>query len=126
MKNKTPLAMIELTVMLLVLALAAALCLRAFAWADRRSEENSCRDTAVVELQSAAECLRHCGGDFEAAVSLYGGAWDGSCWRIDCGAFEIRAIPRASGQQYLGSAVLEAEYQGRVLASLQVCWQEVA
>ena len=37
MKGKTPLTLLELTVMLLVFALAAALCLQAFVWADRSS-----------------------------------------------------------------------------------------
>ena len=52
MTNKAPLALIEQTVMLLIFSVAAALCLQAFAWANRISCENAARDEAVLQAQN--------------------------------------------------------------------------
>ena len=54
MRSKAPLAMIEQTVMVLVFALAAALCLQVFVWCDRQSRDSAARDQAVLCAQSAA------------------------------------------------------------------------
>lgn len=52
MKSKAPLALMEQMVMLLVFALAAALCLQAFVQSDRLSRESEARDHAAVLCQS--------------------------------------------------------------------------
>ena len=67
MKNKAPLALMELTIMLAVFALAAALCLQAFSTAERISRESETLDRAVLLAQNAAEELKSGG---EAAMSL--------------------------------------------------------
>lgn len=126
MRSKAPLALIELTVMLLVLALAAGVCLQAFQWADSRSLETRQKDTALVQLQSAAEVLKQCGGNFEAAARSHGGTWDGQCWVINGEGMTLRATPRQAGQALLGSALLQAYSEDALLLELTVCWQEVA
>lgn len=126
MRSKAPLALIELTVMLLVLALAAGICLQAFHWADSRSLENRRKDEALLALQSAAEVLKHCGGDFEAAAQSHGGSWDGQCWRLQQDGLTLEAMPRQTGNALLGSALLRAVDEKGVLVQLSVCWQEVA
>lgn len=62
MKSKAPLALMEQMVMLLVFALAAALCLQAFVKSDRISRQSEARDRAAVLCQSVAETIRHNGG----------------------------------------------------------------
>ena len=52
MKNKTSLAMMELLVMVLVFALAAALCLGIFAKTDKMSQQTELRDGAVLMAQN--------------------------------------------------------------------------
>ncbi len=69
MRSKAPLMMMEQMVMLLVFALAAALCLQAFVKSDEMSRRSEARDRAVVEVQNAAELIRYYGGD--AAHALY-------------------------------------------------------
>lgn len=125
MKSKAPLALIELSIMLLVLALASALCLRIFVWADTRSRENSVRDTALVQMQSAAETLKEA-GDCEEAAKRFGGTWDGITWQIPCEIYTIRVIPEATGQVHLCGATVEAVYRKQVIVSFSVYWQEVA
>ena len=72
MRSKAPLAMMEQMVMILVFALAAALCLQAFVKSDQMSRESENRDRAVAIAQNAAEAIRHTGGDFERAAALLG------------------------------------------------------
>lgn len=78
MRSKAPLILMEQMVMLLVFALAAALCLQAFVKSDALSSRSEARDRALLEAQNAAEAVRHCDGDFEAAAELLGAEiWDG-------------------------------------------------
>ena len=58
MRSKAPLAMMEQMVMLLVFALAAALCLQAFVKSDQMSKRMEAQDRAATLCQSAAEVIR--------------------------------------------------------------------
>jgi len=69
MRSKAPLALMEQLIMVLVFALAAALCLRAFVLADQMSERSAARDRAVMECQTAAEILKASGGDMGHAFA---------------------------------------------------------
>lgn len=78
MRSRAPLILMEQMVMLLVFALAAALCLQAFVKSDALSSRGEARDRAAVLCQNAAETLRACGGDFEeAARELGADTWSG-------------------------------------------------
>ncbi len=59
MRSKTPLALMEQAIMVLVFALAAALCLRVFVWSNETSKSVEARDCAAVEVQSAAEVIKN-------------------------------------------------------------------
>ena len=78
MRSKAPLALMERLIMVLVFALAAALCLQAFALADRMSERNAARDRAVMECQSAAEILKASNGDMAHALTEVANKMNGS------------------------------------------------
>ena len=69
MRSKAPLMMMEQMVMLLVFALAAALCLQAFVKSDGISRRSEARDRAVIAAQNAAEAIRYCGGDGAHALT---------------------------------------------------------
>ena len=135
MRSKAPLVLIEQAVMLLVFALAAALCLKAFVWADTQSVQCAARDRAMLAAQNAAETLKYCEGDFEQAARIGGGMCDNERWIIlydedwnvtgEEHAYSLHAIPVKSGLDLLGQAVVVV-YQGELeLAALEVCWQEV-
>ena len=76
MKSRAPLALMEQMVMLLVFALAAALCLQAFVRSDNISRQSEARDRAAMLVQSAAEAIQAYGGDacdaFAGAAELLG------------------------------------------------------
>ena len=85
MKSKAPLALMEQMVMLLVFALAAALCLQAFVKSDDISEQSRDKDRAVELAQSVAEIVKSCGGDLDAAAEKLGvtADSDGMAFMID-------------------------------------------
>lgn len=58
MRSKAPLALMEQLVMVLVFAVAGALCLRLFVTADKLSEKYADTDCAVIWAQTAAEILK--------------------------------------------------------------------
>ena len=58
MKSKASLFLMEKLVMVLVFALAAALCLQVFLRADQISRETARRDEAVILAQNGAELLK--------------------------------------------------------------------
>ena len=85
MKSRAPLALMEQMVMLLVFALAAALCLQAFVRSDNISRQSEARDRAAMLVQSAAEAIQSYGGDacdaFAGAAELLGGQYEqGLLW----------------------------------------------
>ena len=136
MRGKTSLVLMEQAIMLLILAVAAAVCIQAFVWSDNRSMENSSRDRALVELQSAADVLKAHKGDLAAAAETLGGSVESGQWTIfwnenweqthEAGIFQFYAVTQDSRTAYLGSAALEIRQEdGSVLANMQVCWQEV-
>jgi len=138
MKSKAPLALMEQLVMVLVFALAAALCLQAFILADQTSRRNAERSRALTEAQNAVEMLKSVHGDFEEAARLYGGTWNGLMWgwslngnwEIADGtvplAYHVLATPTDSGVPLLGTADIGVyTADGEQLCSLSAAWQEV-
>ena len=137
MKRNASLALIEQVIMLLILIVAAALCLRAFAWSDQQSLHYTDRDRAMVELQCAAEILKAHSGDFSAAAASYGGRATQTQWVLDfdenwnitatSGTYRICATAIACDVDYLGSATLTVQpVVGDIFAELTISWQEVA
>jgi hypothetical protein len=121
--------------MLLVFAIAAALCLRVFVWSGMRAEYVSQRDAALIKTQSAAEVLKNVKGDFGVASKRYGGNLDGDEWVIwydtdwnECaagGEYCLRAAIEGEDVPYLGKAKIELSMSnGDVLSELSTCWQE--
>lgn len=138
MKSKAPLALMEQLVMVLVFALAAAVCLQVFVVSDRMSRQSEARDRAVLAVQSAAETMKQVRGDGEQAARQLGGAWDGQVWDLayhedwtlaeDGGdaVYRVRVTTVDSGQPLLGMAEVTAEHQdGEVLFQVSAAWQEV-
>jgi len=136
MKNKAPLALMEQLIMILVFALASALCLRLFVYSDQVSVNGAARDQAAAVVQNAAEALKLSGGDMEAAAELLGGEAAEDGWRIGYDkqwketddkrpAFIVEAKPAEDGDPLLGSAEVSARTaDGRALFQVTVCWQE--
>lgn len=80
MRSKAPLALMEQLIMVLVFAVAGALCLRLFVSADKMSENSMALDSAVIQAQTAAEILKS--GAPEQNFEKYGAEYSDGGWRI--------------------------------------------
>ena len=112
MKHKASLVLMELLVMLLVFALAAAFCLQVFVKAKVISEETVRRDQAVVLARNGAELLKATGGDRSAAEAL------------SAEGYRITVLPQYSGQPGLARAEIQVTFEEKTLFSLETGWQE--
>ena len=141
MRRWNSLVLMEQLIMVLVFALAAALCLQAFTLANRISWDNAVRDQAILRAQTVAETIKSCQGDGARAAELAGGTWnpspqgtsDSGSWRIsydknwaetmgDAAYVAETTVRRQS--LYLGEAVvLVQDADGRTAAELTIRWQ---
>ncbi len=147
MRSKAPLALMEQAVMVLVFALAAALCLRVFVWCDRTSDRGIARDRAVIEAQNAAEIMKNEGSggkDMESVLDSVAeklGASDAAEGQEPCvlilydkdwnvagernAAYGLWAEPAESGEAGLAIAHICVRELGdaEALFELNVAWQ---
>lgn len=146
MKSKAPLLLMEQMVMLVVFALAAALCVQAFVRSDASSRRSEARDHAVVLCQNAAELIRHTGDVGDALAQLHGQVYERDgvyhayydqdmnyVWsQPDCGmeapqiAYRLEVTPVDTGVDGLGKARVEmtTTEDNSVVFALDVAWQE--
>ena len=111
MRSKATLYLMEQLVMVLVFALAAAVCLRLFVGAQNTAEETSRRDGAVIAAQNAAELLKS--GASVAQTEKSGGMYE----------LKIHVFP----EEYVGMEQVEITvfYEQTQLYSLNVGYREV-
>ena len=135
MKSRASLVLIEQVVMLMVFALAAALCLKAFVWADTESAAVLNRDKALQQAQSAAEIIKSSRGDMAVAAEIMGGSLSDEGWTINydenwqqtdaAGAFLLVVAPVEDSLRYMTAAEVGVYENETLLTSLRVAWQEV-
>ena len=113
MKNRTSLLLMEQLVMVLVFALAAAVCLLIFAQARNLSREAASTDEAVILAQNAAEVLKATGGDQKTAQALAEAPY-----RLDI-------LPEDSGIPGFAQAQILVYGEETLLFALRTGWQEV-
>lgn len=135
MRSKASLALAELLIMLLVFALAAALCLQAFAEADRISRETQLRTQAAWLARNAAETLKACGGDRKETAAALGGTGREEALLYDADSritpdgekavLALRILPLPPAQPGLEQAEISVWRKGedrQALFSLRVAW----
>ena len=132
MKNKAPLALMEQLIMLLVFALAAALCLQVFALSGSISRRCEAQAFAATAVQNVAETVKHNRGDLSAfagsdatqALIGYDVQWQETA--IENAEYLIFVVPEETNLTGLGKAAVTARTsEGEELFAVDVCWQEV-
>jgi hypothetical protein len=121
----------EQLVMVLVFALAAALCVQVFVLSDQISRRDQARDQAVVMAQNAAELLKDTRGDYGAVARTLGGTGDAQGlqvtytqdWAPGQGPYTLTAQPRESGVPGLGQAEIRVGSGEDDLVVLTAAWQ---
>lgn len=120
MRSKAPLALMELMIMLTVFALAAALCISVFLFADDLSAVSAERDGAAAVVQNTAELVKvNKGGE--------GAAYDENWQQTDeeNAAYRVIVSPIETDNELLGSAEVYAENaEGERIFGVTVSWQE--
>ena len=112
MKNKASLLLMEQLIMILVFALAAALCLQVFAKAGEISRETVHRDQAVLLARNAAELLKAENGQTSNVEAL---SRDG---------YRVQVTPQTCQQPGLSRAEIAVFFQEEQIFSLETGWQE--
>lgn len=108
MRSRASLALMEQLIMVLVFALAAALCLRCFAASEAISQETIRRDRAVQIAQNAAERLKA-----------------GQVPEQPEAGFDLELREEDSGIPGLAQTEIRVLWEGELLYTLNTGWQEV-
>lgn len=72
-RNKAPLALMEQIIMILVFALASAVCLQAFVYANNLSKNGALRELAAAKAQEVSEYCKAEHGDLDAVCEALHG-----------------------------------------------------
>ncbi|MBR2062204.1 MAG: hypothetical protein IJ969_02705 [Anaerotignum sp.] len=120
MRSKTPLVLMEQLVMVLVFAMAAAICLQVFGLSDRLSKENEARAEAALLAQNTAEELKSSYGevllDWEEVDGIYYMEEEGYRVQVQTAETEISGLQKVK---------LQVWQEEEVLFEIPVAWQEV-
>lgn len=141
MRSKAPLLLMEQMVMLLVFALAAALCVQAFVKSDAVSARGEARDNAVIAAQTAAETIRLAGGSPEEALAAAAsvlpdaeftdgtlrqcldGEWSAVPAASSDAEYTLAAQPLPEEQPGLSKAEIAVASREETLFTIEVAWQ---
>ena len=122
MRNKSPLALMEQVLMVLIFALAAALCLQGFVLANRISERMETQNCAVTLAQNAAEMLKYYSGDPEKTAQQLETTRDGDMLLKE--NLQLKIVPVDSAVPLLGAAKITVLQKEEILFEITVAWQE--
>ena len=125
MKNRTSLVLMEQLLMVLVFALAAALCLNIFVKADQISRETARRDEAILMAQNSAQVLKACAGDAEKAAQILSGQVTDTGLAVEAGGFVETVTFETSEIPGLGLARIDIYLEEDLIFTLRTGWQEV-
>ena len=125
MKNRTSLLLMEQLVMVLVFAIAAAVCLRLFGAAWQINRQTELRSEAAVLAQNGAEAVKGCQGDLENAGMILDGETNGDVLTVSDGDLVMQIIRLPDSLPGLGQAQIRVMQEQEELFFLAVSWQEV-
>lgn len=132
MRNRTVLSLMEQLMMLLVFALAAAICVATFAHAHTINSLAEDLDTAVILCRNAAEVIKATNGDEEKTAKVLDGSLDGDTIRVcydnalnvNCQGRYALTIQLAGTRDLIGYADVAVSCEGSTVYSITVAWQE--
>lgn len=114
MKSRSSLLLMEQLIMVLVFALAAAICLQIFVKAAGISQETAKRDEAVVLAQNTAELLKASKGETELVQAM------------NKTPYQLQISAQTSPWPDFVQIRIEVYDQQTLLYALNTGWQEVA
>lgn len=125
MKNRTPLVLMEQMIMVLVFALAAALCIGIFVQSGNTAKETKFRDDAVVLAQNGTEVIKACGGDLEDTARVLKGTCTEKEVVVQSEGYTMVITPVESDTPGLAQAEICVSMDGILIFTLRTGWQEM-
>lgn len=124
-RSRAPLALMEQIIMILVFALAAAVCLQAFVYADSLSKEGAQEVTAVNHAQEVTECVKSVQGDMDEACRETAGTHiaDGICVDYPDDQMCVLLTVTEYGEWLTKALVKVQDRDGQTIYSMQTAWQ---
>lgn len=135
MKNKSYLSLLEQLFMILIFALASALCLRGFYLANKMSKDREVLDNGVFSAQNAAELLKSTKGDLESCATSLGGFaekdaltvfFDSNGHAVNSekhSRYKLVATKNHSSDNFTESASICVICDSKIIFELEVAWQ---
>lgn len=134
-KSRAPLVLMEQLVMVLVFALAAAVCIQSFVMTGIRSKKLVQKDHAMMVCESLAEIVKACHGDKNKILSETGGSlqedriqvsYDENWNRVpreDAVYMAVFQLQDTKSLCHRGTITVTAQENEDVLFSLDIAWQ---
>ena len=125
-RSKAPLALMEQIIMILVFALAAAVCLQAFVYSDTLSKQGELRDLAVMRAQEMAEYCKAEQGDLEKIGVMLGAKRTNDGLEADYPEDNIRVVLNImeSGDYIEQAKISVVAVGGDEIFCIPVSWQK--
>ncbi len=121
-RGKTPLSLMEQVVMVLVFAIAAAICVQAFVLARKMSLEAVETDHALNVCQNMAEEVKASHGKISTPVMTYDDNWVDN---VENYTYKVEFIVDKTNRTYSEGTVTVTKNDKEEIYRLPVCWQEV-
>ena len=125
MKHKSPLALMEQLIMVLVFALIAAMCVGLFVKSNQTSHDTQFRDGAVLVAQNGAEAVKNCAGDLEETARVLEGTLVNGELFVESEGYLMVIKQVDSEVAGLGQAEICVSMDGILIYTLRTGWQEV-
>lgn len=135
MKNKAFLPILEQLCMIFIFAVACAVCLSVFSFANKISRDRDSLDKSVIIAQNAAELLKSNKGDLQACAQILSGNADEDSLVVfydkdglpvdnnDAAYLMLSATIKDAPNELTRSAEIEVTRNGETVFELEILWQ---
>lgn len=124
--SKAPLALMEQSIMILVFALASAVCLQAFVYSNRLSKEGDRTEKAMNKAQTVIEYCKSNQGNLDKVCEILGGKRrdDGLALTYKEEEMEL-TLWLTGGTDYIEKAlIIVCEPDGEEIYRTETAWQK--
>lgn len=126
-RNKAPLALMEQIIMILVFALASAVCLQGFVYANNLSKNGAWQQEASSKAQTVVEYCKAEQGDLDAVCEALSGERTERGLRImDTEADMQIVLELTDSTEYLQRAKVTAFVDEKEIYTVNAAWQMAA
>ncbi len=125
-RSKAPLALMEQSIMILVFALASAVCMQAFVYSDQLSKKGDRTEIAMNKAQAVTEYCKDNQGDLDKVCEILGGECQEDGLVISYEKEEMRLILQVTEYtDYIQKATIRVcETDGEEIYRMEAAWQK--